>query len=188
MIVGLLLFGFLLTYYEVSSIRDVNQNELIEIIALKNPIEAGVAITTEDIKYVLVDYTFDREHYFSKGTDVVGKKLAITLNEGTLLMDQFIKQESDYSPEKNNAITSLKVLPEEFICWQVGVGDRIDLVHVSFEHEMTLLGEVLIKGIFDQNLKSNSSMPTYVVVEGEAYTIERLILLRDQGRIEAIKR
>jgi len=188
MVIGLLVFGLLLTYYEVNSIRAVNENALTEVVALKKPLEAGATITLDDIKYVLVDSTFDTGHYFEDDQDVIDKKVAVTLTEDTLLMDQFIKQEGQFSPEKNHAITSLKVLPEEFICWQVDLGDSIDLVHVSFDHEMTQLGKVVIKGIFDQNLKSHANMPTYVVIEGSFSTIEKIILLRDQGRIEAIKR
>ena len=188
MVIGLLVFGLLLTYYEVNSIRTVNENALIEVVSLKNTLEAGTTITLTDIEYVLVDSSFDIGHYFENDQEVIGKKISVTLNEGTLLMDQFIKQEGQLSPDKNHAITSLKVLPEEFVCWQVDLGDSIDLVHVSFDHVMTQLGEVVIKGIYDQNLKSHASMPTYVVIEGSFSTIEKIILLRDQGRIEAIKR
>lgn len=188
MVIGLLIFGLLLTYYEINSIRAVNENALTEVVALKKSLESGIAITMDDLKYVLVDSSFDTKQYFEDDKELIGKKLSVALGEDTLLMNQFIKQEGQFSLEKNHAITSLKVLPEEFICWQVDLGDSIELVHVSLDYEMTQLGEVVIKGIFDQNLKSHASMPTYVVIEGKSSTIEKIILLRDQGRIEAIKR
>lgn len=189
-IVLLLLCGGLITGFEIKQINEAQMETHVPIVILKETLEVGSILSNENLEILNIDEALAAENTFCQIDEVEGKTLAITLTKGTILSSSMITEQTFFTPSKGHALTALKLSPEAVMCWEVMSGEEVELVHVSLEGQLGHIGKVVVKGYYDQEMvqKSNfTSLPIFILVEGERHIIDEVIRLRDNGRIEVTK-
>lgn len=186
-IILLLLCGGLVTGFEINQIQSAQMNVRVPIVVLKETLEVGAILTSENVEIKEIHKEHATENTFSQIGDVVGKTLAIGLAKGTILNNTLITEQTFFTPAKGNSITALKLSPEAILCWEVTSGEVVELVHVNLEGKLRRIGKVVIKGYYDQEMAQKNNLPAYVLVEGESHIIDDIIRSRDNGRIEVTK-
>ena len=191
--IAVLLFicGGLLTYAEVKHINEPEISYTTDVVALKHDLTEGVVIGEQDLQMVSIPKEIYNINYIQDKNEVIGNTLAIALTELTLINKDVLVEKSYFVPNRGNALTSLRLTPEEMLCWEIEVGEMVHVVHVSTDGVLTELGQVSIKGVYDENLNRNfskkSNMPTFLLIEGNLSVIESIIASRSNGRLEVIK-
>lgn len=189
-IILLLLCGGLITGFEIKQINAAQLTAQVPIVILKETLEVGAVLNAQNVEIKEIDRDLADENTYCEIGDVVGKTLAINLPKGTILNKMLITEQTFFTPAKGHSITALKLSPEAIMCWEVTNGESVELVHVSLEGELRRIGEVVIKGYYDQEMlqkNSLSNLPAFVLVEGESSIIDEIIRSRDNGRIEVTK-
>ncbi|GAB6107471.1 SAF domain-containing protein [Fusibacter bizertensis] len=191
--IAVLLFicGGLLTYAEVKHINEQEISYTTDVVALKHDLTEGVVIKEQDLQMVSIPNEILSNNYVQDKDEVIGNTLAIALTELTLINKDVLLEKTYFIPSSGNALTSLRLTPEEMLCWEIEVGELVHVVHVSTDGVLTKLGQVSIKGIYDETLSRNfskkSNVPTFLLIEGNLNVIESIIASRGDGRLEVIK-
>lgn len=189
-IILLLLSGGLITGYEVNQIKAAQMDTRLPIVVLKETLEVGAVLDYESLEIKEIQEVFVTENTYNHIEDAVGKTLAIGLTKGTILSKNMITEQMFFTPAKGHSLTAISLKPEAIMCWEVTEGEVVDLIHVSLEGQLRQIGKVIVKGYYDQEMtqKNNfSTLPAFVLVEGESLIIEEVIRLRDNGRVEVTK-
>ncbi len=190
-VVLLFLCGGLLTFVEMKHINNQKMDYTTNVVALKHDLAEGIEIKEDDLQIVSIPNAIYNKNYFQNKNEIIGNTLAIALNESSLINKNMLLEKSYYLPSKGNAMTSLRLTPEEMLCWEIEIGENVHIVHVALEGVLSILGQVTIKGIYDQNLDQNvnikNMMPTFILIEGKKNIIETIISKRGVGRLEVIK-
>jgi len=189
-IILLLLSGGLITGYEINQIKAAQMDTRVPIVVLKESLEVGSVLNYDSLEIMEIQEVFVTENTYTQIDEALGKTLAISLNKGTILSKNMITEQMFFTPSKGHSITAIALKPEAIMCWEVTNGEVVDLVHVSLEGQLSHIGKVIVKGYYDQEMmqKNNfSTLPAFVLVEGESHIIEEIIRLRDNGRVEVTK-
>lgn len=189
-IILLLLSGGLITGYEINQIKAAQMDTRMPIVVLKETLEVGAVLDHESLEIMEIQEMFVTENAYTNIDEAIGKTLAIGLTKGTILSKNMISEQMFYTPSKGHSLTAIALKPEAIMCWEVSEGEVVDLVHVSLEGQLRQIGKVIVKGYYDQEMtqKNNfSTLPAFVLVEGESHIIEEIIRLRDNGRVEVTK-
>jgi len=189
-ILFLLLCGGLITGFEIKQIKEAQMDARVPLVVLSETLEVGTLLSDSNLEIISIDKALAVENTYHQMADILGKTLAIGLTKGTILSQNMITEQTFFTPAKGHSISAIKLNPEEILCWEVRHGEEVELVHVSLEGVFKRIGKVIVKGNYDQEMmqKNNfSTVPVYVLVEGESAIIETLIQLRHEGRIEVIK-
>jgi hypothetical protein len=189
-IILLLLSGGLITGYEINQIKAAQMDTRMPIVVLKETLEVGAVLDHESLEIMEIQEMFVTENAYTHIDEAIGKTLAIGLTKGTILSKNMISEQMFYTPSKGHSLTAIALKPEAIMCWEVSEGEVVDLVHVSMEGQLRQIGKVIVKGYYDQEMtqKNNfSTLPAFVLVEGESHIIEEIIRLRDNGRVEVTK-
>ncbi len=189
-IILLLLSGGLITGYEINQIKAAQMDTRVPIVVLKETLEVGSVLNYDSLEIMEIQEVFVTENTYTQIDEAVGKTLAISLTKGTILSKNMITEQMFFTPSKGHSITAIALKPEAIMCWEVTNGEVVDLVHVSLEGQLSHIGKVIVKGYYDQEMmqKNNfSTLPAFVLVEGESHIIEEIIRLRDNGRVEVTK-
>lgn len=189
-IILLLLSGGLITGYEINQIKAAQMDTRVPIVVLKETLEVGSVLNYDSLEIKEIQEVFVTENTYTQVDEAVGKTLAISLTKGTILSKNMITEQMFFTPSKGHSITAIALKPEAIMCWEVTNGEVVDLVHVSLEGQLSHIGKVIVKGYYDQEMmqKNNfSTLPAFVLVEGDSHIIEEIIRLRDNGRVEVTK-
>jgi len=189
-IILLLLCGGLITGFEIKQIKAAQMDVSVPIVVLKETLEVGTVLSFENLEIKEIHEALAVEDTVRLIDDVIGKTLAIGLTKGTILSKSMITEQTFLTPAKGHSITALKLNPEAIMCWEVTGGEVVDLIHVSLEGQLRRIGQVIVKGYYDQEMsqKNNfSSVPVFVLIEGKSHVIDEIIRSRDHGRIEVTK-
>lgn len=186
-IMVLLTCGMLVTVFEVAQIKAARVDEHLPIVILKDDAEIGRILKNEDVEIKLVPTKLVPTSSFSNISEVVGKTLSIGLPSQTILSGEMIDEENYFMPSKGNSITAIKFNPEEVMCWEVTDGEILEIVHVNLDGFLSKIGDVTVKGYYNQNQSIDNESPIYLLVEGKPKIIEAIIKARGDGRLEAIK-
>ena len=119
----------------------------------------------------------------------MGMNITTDFSKYSILSKQIITDRVDDQTvsEINHAMTTLKILPEEALCFRLIKGDKVSLYHTNPEGEIVEMGNVLIKGIYDANLE-DAGIPVYLLIEADRKLIEDVIQFRDAGRFEVVRK
>ena len=186
-IMVLLTCGMLVTVFEVAQIKAARVDEHLPIVILKDDAEIGRILKNEDVEIKLVPTKLVPTSSFSNISEVVGKTLSIGLPSQTILSGEMIDEENYFMPSIGNSITAIKFNPEEVMCWEVTDGEILEIVHVNLDGFLSKIGDVTVKGYYNQNQSIDNESPIYLLVEGKPKIIEAIIKARGDGRLEAIK-
>lgn len=182
-----MLLGLILTVMEINWIQNEKKMDAVPVVALTKSIEAGSTIKKTDLVIKEIDKSLWSEGYVDKLEDVVGKTLLIGMQGHSVVTKGSLKENAYTSPESGNAITTIKLAPEEALCWTLSTGEPVNVVLVDSMLVLRDLGEVTVKGLYD-NYLMDSDVPVYVLVEGSRKTIEKIVTHRESGQMELLKR
>lgn len=157
------------------------------MVALTRSIEAGSTIQKTDLVIKEINKALWSEGYANNVEDVAGKTLLIGMESHSVVPKGSLKENAYGSPESGNAITSIKLAPEEALCWTLSIGEPVNVVLVDSMFVLKDLGEVTVKGLYD-NYLMDSDVSVYVLVEGSRKTIENIVSHRTNGQMELLKR
>lgn len=184
---AVLLLGLILTAVEINWIQNEKKMDTVPVVALTRSMEAGSTIKKTDLALKEIDKSLWSEGYTSKLDDALGKTALISMESHSVLTKASLKENAYGSPEKGNAITTIKLAPEEALCWTLSKGEPVNVVLVDSTLVLRDLGEVTVKGLYD-NYLMDSDVPVYVLVEGSRKTIENIVSHRESGQMELLKR
>lgn len=184
---AVLLLGLILTIMEINWIQKESKTDTVPVVSLTRSLEAGSTIQKNDVVIMEIDKSSWSEGYVSKLEDVTGKTLLIGLESHSIINNGSLKENAYGSPDSGNAITAIKLAPEEAICWSLSTGESVNVVLVDSTLVLKDLGEVTVKGLYD-NYLLDSDVPVYVLVEGKRKTIENIVSHRESGQMELLKR
>lgn len=184
---AVLLLGLILTIVEINWIQNEKKIDMVPVVSLNKSIEAGSTIKKMDLIIKEIDKSLWSEGYANKLEDVVGKTALIGMESYSIVTKGSLKENAYGSPESGNAITTIKLAPEEALCWTLATGEPVNVVIVDSMLVLRDLGEVTVKGLYD-NYLMDSDVPVYVLVEGKRKTIENIVSNRESGQMELLKR
>lgn len=119
--------------------------------------------------------------------EVIGKQLTVDVSAGSILLNSFFVEQFDFTVEAGHALTAVRLLPDTAICWTQEVDAEVEVCFVDSEGEMERLGKVVIRGVFDKQMGEDEAL-MFAVIEGKNNVVDRIISLREKGRIEFVKR
>lgn len=186
LVAAVLLVGLLLTAMEVKWIQNEKNTELIQVVGVINPLDAGEILERGNLTMYELLLNQYHDGYYRDYESVVGKTALVDFTEKTLIYDGILKEEAYDVPRPGNSLTALKLDPESALCWSLDIGEPILAVYVGDDGGYNQLGNVTVKGLFDNYMESDG-VPTFVLVEGQNKTVENIIRYRSLGRIELIK-
>ncbi len=184
---AVLLLGLILTVMEINWIQNEKKMDTVPVVALTKSVEAGSTIKRTDLAIKEIDKSLWSEGYVSKLEDVAGKTLLVGMEGHSVVTKGSLKENAYASPESGNALTTIKLAPEEALCWTLSTGEPVNVVLVDSMLVLRDLGEVTVKGLYD-NYLMDSDVPVYVLVEGSRKTIENIVTHRESGQMELLKR
>ncbi len=184
---AVLLLGLVLTVIEINWIQNEKKMDTVPVVSLARDIEAGSTIKRTDLVIKEIDKSLWSDGYASKLEDVSGKTILISMESHSIITSGSLKENAYGSPESGNAITTIKLAPEEALCWTLATGEYVNVVLVDSALVLRDLGEVTVKGLYD-NYLMDSDVPVYVLVEGKRKTIENIVSHREAGQMELLKR
>lgn len=189
-VIALLICGSLITFIEISSIKRAHHVEQISVVVLKHPVEGGQILTEKDLMLKSVDQSIGSDQYTMALDQVMGLSLIASMPAGTLINKALLTEKVYHRPDTGKAMTSIRLSPEEALCWEITIGEALELVHISEEQDLNYIGMAVVKGLYNQQLTINDKqdhVPIYLLVEGSKKTVENLVTARGRGRIEVIK-
>lgn len=179
--------GMLLTAFEIKQINEAQEDYLLPVVVLSGDMERGDVFEKENLRIEMVQRSLASSSTFDDINEVVGKTLSISLTNQTIVMSEMLDEKNYFMPGKGLAITAIKFSPEEVMCWEIKSGEVLKIVHVDIEGQLSAIGDVIVKGQYDQSQSNNQDLPIYLLVEGKPAIIEAIIRARGNGRIEAVK-
>lgn len=194
-IVCLIIGSLVLTGYEVNQINLAKQDEKVDVFVTAHVLTAGTQIEEKDIDSIKMDKALMNEHMIIDKAAIIGMTIKLDLPEKTLLNQAFFTEKTHYEPSPEHAMTTLKLNAEEAMCWRLEKGERVSLMYIDLNFEGLLLGEIIVKGIFNENMverhdedkNETGLLPSYVVIEGKSTVINKVVELRGNGRFELVK-
>ena len=197
-IVSLIIGSLVLTGYEVNQIHLAKQEDKVDVYVTARALTSGSQIEEKDVVSIKIDKVFMNEHLLTDKTELIGLTTKVDLPEKTLLNRALLTERTHYEPSPEHSMTTLKLNAEEAMCWRLEKGEQVSLIYVDLNYEGLLLGEIIIKGIFNENLIElheiskndvfeTGLLPAFVVIEGKSTLISKVVALRGNGRFELVK-
>lgn len=194
-IISLIIGSLVLTGYEVNQINHAKQEDKIDVFVTSHALTAGTLIEEKDIDSIKIDHSLMSEHLITDKSALIGMTIKVDLPEKTILNRAFFTERTQYEPSPENALTTLKLNAEEAMCWRIEKGEQVSLMYIDLNFEGLLLGEIIIKGVFYENMverqdtgkNETALLPSFVVIEGKSSVIDKVVELRGNGRFEIVK-
>ncbi len=194
-IISLIIGSLVLTGYEVNQINHAKQEDKIDVFVTSHALTAGTMIEEKDIDSIKIDHSLMSEHLITDKSALIGMTIKVDLPEKTILNRAFFTERTQYEPSPENALTTLKLNAEEAMCWRIEKGEQVSLMYIDLNFEGLLLGEIIIKGVFYENMverqdtgkNETALLPSFVVIEGKSSVIDKVVELRGNGRFEIVK-
>lgn len=178
----LLLISIGLTWVQLFS----NDEEMSEVWLLARDVKKGEVVKASDFyvgKMKASSYPVDCVQIL---TEVEGKTARVDLGMHMIATFNLFGEGNRYEPEKGNALTAIKMLPDSAICWTSELGERLDVYFVEDKQPAEKLGSVIVRGKMDQRM-GEDELYTFMVVEGNQKTVLKIVEKRANGRIEIVK-
>lgn len=194
-IISLIIGSLVLTGYEVNQINHAKQEDKIDVFVTSHALTAGTMIEEKDIDSIKIDHSLMSEHLITDKSALIGMTIKVDLPEKTILNRAFFTERTQYEPSPENALTTLKLNAEEAMCWRIEKGEQVSLMYIDLNFEGLLLGEIIIKGVFYENMverqdpgkNETALLPSFVIIEGKSSVIDKVVELRGNGRFEIVK-
>lgn len=186
-IIGLMMISFLLTGYQINQINSAKENVWVSAVHLKSDLSVGTRIEDKHLSMGMVHKDHLVKGSFIEKESILGQTLIVGLPKNTVLSKEMLKEQSYHVPEKGHSMTTIKLMPDASLCWQFLEGEWVQVLSVNLEGKITVLGKVMIKEVFDQNVEQ-TGVPVYVIVEASHQVIEKIVSHRASERLELIKK
>lgn len=191
LLVTLVACGIFLTWIEVNAIKSEQEIEMREVVAFNRNLEAGSRLSIEDLHRIEIPIQLYNSSYFEDPVTLVDQVLKINISKDVIVSNGMLMKNAYYSPDEGNAITTLKLSPEEMMCGIIENGEFVTVMSVDEQQQLIRLGDVSVKGVLSQSLEpvdGTDTIPSYVVVEGPIRVVESIIKSRNNYRMEVIRK
>ncbi len=187
-VIGFILLGVLITGLEVNAIQEAKAASYVDVTAVKADTKAGTLLEERHLmKVAVLEETLSKD-YYQNTASVIGKRLVDDVGQKTILTAAMLTHFEKEAVLEEGALTSIKLLPESALCWDLKIGDEVEVVAKNLDGPgIVPLGKVTVKGIYD-HLLEDDAVPTYLLVRGEDAVIGAIIGHKKDGQLEIIKR
>lgn len=191
LLIALVIASILMTFYQIQYIEKEALQASTEVYMMKEDRVAGHIIETTDLVLGSIYEKWASDDYITDMNQVVGKTLDADVKKNTVVTSRLLRENQSelLTSKTNQAITALKLLPEEALCWEVNPNEWVSLYFISGEGQLESMGQVYIKEAYDdynQPVKEKG-YTTYLLIEGDKSIIEGIIQNREKGRFEIVK-
>lgn len=150
------------------------------VVVVKNSYTKGMTVDPSMIHIVDISENYLPEDVISDPELLKNKQLSTDLSKNAYITLSMIQENTN---QKKESLTSLRLNPEEALCWDMKIGEAVQVVFISKEGISTTFGEVHIRGIFEESMGDKS----FVLVSGDKHTIMKIVRGRNIGRLELVK-
>lgn len=188
MAISILILSFLITFYQINKIKIETLQIFEQVVLINKNLKAGMVIKESDLEYGKINKLWHSTNYYTQKEALIGKTILIDYGKNGILSSQLVADTVDEKmlTDRKNAMTALKLLPEEALCWSVAKGDYVNIFHIDSLYEINLMGNALIKAVYDGQL-DNQTIPAYILIEADSETILNIIKFRESGRFEIVR-
>lgn len=181
--------SIIMTFYQIHIIKKQTLQSFNDVVILNKSIEAGTILKSSDLEMGKINTLWYSTDYYTRIEDVVGMYITTDFTKYSILSKQILASTVDDQTvsEVNHAMTTLKFLPESALCFRLTKGDEVSLYQINQDDEVTDLGSVVIKAIYDNNLE-DVGLPVYLLIEADQQIIRDIIRFRESGRFEVIRK
>jgi hypothetical protein len=191
LLVTLVLCGIFLTWIEINAIKVAQEVEMREVVTFNRNIKSGSRLSLNDLSMTEIPTQLFNSSYFEEPMALVDQVLKIDVTKDGIVSIGMLMKNAYYTPDDGNAITTLKLSPEEMMCGIIENGESVTVMSVDEQLQLIKLGDVSVKGVLSQSLETvdaTDTIPCYLVVEGPINVVERIIKSRNNRRMEVIRK
>lgn len=180
--------SIIMTFYQIHIIKKQTLQTFRDVVILSKSVEAGKRLEASDLEMGKINTLWHSSDYYTRIEDVVGMNMLTDLSKYSILSKQILSETVDEQEvsSPDHAMTTLKVLPEEALCFRFDKGEEVLLYHIDPLYVEKDLGVVMIKAIYDNNLE-DTGLPVYLLIEANQEVIREIVRLRESGRFEIIR-
>ncbi|GAU77861.1 SAF domain-containing protein [Fusibacter sp. 3D3] len=181
--------SIIMTFYQIHIIKNQTLQSFNDVVILSKSVAAGTIIKSSDLEMGKINRLWYSTDYYTKIEDVVGMYITTDFSKYSILSKQILTDRVDDQTvsEANHAMTTLKILPEEALCFRLKKGDQVSLYQVSEADEVTDMGNIVIKAVYDDNLE-DTGLPVYLLIEADQKIIKEVIRFRRSGHFEVVRK
>lgn len=178
-----------MTLFQIQLIKKETLQSFKEVVILSRDIKVGEVIEDNDVEIGQINTAWFSDDYYTAKSNVIGKTAVVNLSRSTILSKTLVRitVNENQLTDPEHAMTTLKIVPEEALCWSLEKGDEVELFCVSQDLDTVQdLGKIMIKAIYDDRL-GDESIPVYVLIEATPEAIAEIIRQRESGRFELVR-
>lgn len=181
-IIVLLLASIGLTWVQLVS----DDEDMSEVWLLARDVKRGDVVKATDFHLGRIKASSYPGDCVKNLQEVEGKIARVDLGIHMIATKNLFGEVNHYQPEKGNALTAIRMLPDSAICWTSELGEHLDVYFVEDKQPAEKLGSVIVRGKMDQRM-GEDELYTFMVVEGNQKTVLKIVEKRANGRIEIVK-
>jgi hypothetical protein len=186
--ITLIVLSLTVTKLQINTINEKTLQLYEEVYLFSKDIPENTILKKEHLTLGKINSQWWSDDYIKESSDIIGKVVHKDAIQNSVVLKSDIQEKKPIlSVEKEGySLTTLKLKPEEALCWVMQVGDALSLYWVSEGHEKMALGKIIVRNMYTDRLeeKELNEMAIYMMVEGDQKVIEKIIQFRNQGRFE----
>ena len=181
--------SIIMTFYQIHIIKQQTLQSFKDVVVLSKSLTEGTTIKASDLEMGKINTLWYSTDYYTDIQDAVGMCITTDFSKYSILSKQVLAEKVDDQivSEVNHAMTTLKFLPEEALCFRLTKGDEVALYQINQDNEAIEMGNVVIKAIYDNNLE-DGGIPIYLLIEADRKIIKDIIRFRESGRFEVVRK
>lgn len=186
--ITLIVLSLTVTKLQINTINEKTLQLYEEVYLFSKDIPENTILKKEHLTLGKINSQWWSDDYIKESSDIIGRVVHKDAIQNSIVLKSDIQEKKPIlSVEKEGySLTTLKLKPEEALCWVMQVGDALSLYWVSEGHEKMALGKIIVRNMYTDRLeeKELNEMAIYMMVEGDQKVIEKIIQFRNQGRFE----
>jgi len=188
LVITLILLSLTVTKLQINSINEKTLQLYEDVYMFSKDIPEDTILQKEHLTLGKINSQWWSEDYIRDPNKIIGKVIHKDVTQNSIVQTSDIREKkSNISVENDGySLTTLKLKPEEALCWVMQVGDELSLYWVSDDNDKIELGKIIVRNMYTDRLeeKDLNEMAIYMMVEGEQSVVENIIQFRNHGRFE----
>ena len=188
LIITLILLSLTVTKLQINSINEKTLQLYEDVYMFSKDIPEDTILQKDHLTLGKINSQWWSDDYIRDPNKIIGKVIHKDVTQNSIVQTSDIREKkSNISVENDGySLTTLKLKPEEALCWVMQVGDELLLYWVSDDDDKTELGKIIVRNMYTDRLeeKDLNEMAIYMMVEGEQSVVENIIQFRNHGRFE----
>jgi len=190
LVVTLILLSLTLTKLQINTINEKTLQLYEEVYMFSSDISKDTVLREDHLMLGKINSQWWSDAYIKDPSEIIGKVIHKDVKKNSIVQRPDILEKKDALSVENSgfSLTTLKLKPEEALCWVMQVGDKLSLYWVSDNNEKIPLGQIIVRNMYTDRLeeKELNEMASYLMVEGEKSVVENIVQFRNSGRFEVV--